>query len=139
MQVELIRSIKKRRDDIHRRIGELHSQLEVLEARAKDVEEILKEALAAGGGANGSLIVSAPKIATAPKEKPTVSDLIVAALKELEDAGYEGAEWRPIYKIVMRSAPKTKDNTVRVMIKRLIGKRIEKVGNLYRLLPDEGS
>ena len=139
----LIRSIKQRRDEIHREIDDLRSKLAVLEARAADVEAILKDALAAEPTQQGAPIVAPQKVARgASHARPRVADLIVAALKELEGAGFEAAERAAILKIVLRSAPKTKDNTFRVMLKRLTaGKQaqIERMGNLYRLRGTEAA
>jgi hypothetical protein len=135
MPADLIRIIKKRRDEVHRRIGEARSELAVLEARAEELETILKASLETDSMST-SAIIAPPKIATTANGPPTAADLILAAMRELEGAGYEAADRATIFKIVLRSAPTMKNNTLRVMLKRLVGKHVDRIGNLYRLRED---
>jgi hypothetical protein len=136
MQERLIQILRKRRDDIHRRIDELRSDLAVFEARAEELEEVLKEALKAERATvaltAGTTFTSPPKIATDHSD-PTVADVILKAMEELEDSGFDAAERNAIFKIVRRSMPKAKGNTLRVALQRLVKQsRVVKIGNLYR-------
>ena len=134
MQNDVIRRIKERRDGVHRRINELRSEIEILEARADELERIWKEVRATEPQllASGVTYIGEPRVATATPSG-TVG-LVLRAMSELEEAGYEGADRASIVAIVLREAPKTKPNTIRVAFKRLLRRgRIQKYGNLYNL------
>jgi predicted transcriptional regulator of viral defense system len=106
----------------------------VEEARAEEIENLWKEIVAEQPQPSEDRVVhiSAPRVAVSAPS--TVTDFIIQALMELEEAGYEGADRAAVVKIVSRNAPKIKPNTVRVSFSRLLKQgRIERVGKLYRL------
>src|SRR5690348_3261675 len=122
MQAGLIQILKKRRDQIQRRIDELRSELAVFEARAEELESILNEALnteSANTFTAGMIFTSPPKIATGDTDR-TVADMILKAMEELEDSEYDAAEREAIFKIVRRSMPRVRGNTLRVTLRRLV-------------------
>lgn len=131
MSIAVIRTLGKRRDDVHRRIGELRAELKLQEARAEEIEVIFRALVNEEQAAQGLPITPPPKSA---KTKANVSDLILAAINEMGGVGYDAADREGIFKIVRRSLPKVKQNTLRVALIRMTKNgQIERTGNIYYL------
>ena len=134
MSIAVIRTLSKRRDDVHRRIGELRAELKLQEARAEEIEVILRALVNEEQAAQGLPITPPPNAANGTKTKASVSDLILAAINEMGGVGYEAADREGIFKIVRRTMPEVKQNTLRVALIRMTKNgQIERMGNIYCL------
>lgn len=130
MKPFVIHQLKTRRDELHRRIGELRAELKDVEARADEIERVWREALVRQDEEGGFELVPPGR---SERTEMTAADLILYVLEEFERHGAEGANRLAVVEVLRGWSPKLKPNTIRVTFKRLIKKgQIEKVGNLYR-------
>ena len=107
--------------------------LRILEARADEIEQLWKEIIEDDKtevAIPPGTYISLPNIAIG--KNTNASDLIVQAMTNLEEAGYEYAERKAIFEVIARAGYRLKSNTLRVALRRLVdAERVQRVGNLY--------